>query len=151
MSANMPRRRPDAVTIIAIYHFVAGGLALIGALAILFLAILPVAVSRGDPAGIAVSLAALGLGFLFTLFFGIAAIVVGVGLLRLRGWARWGAIVLAILQLPAFPIGTIIGAAIIWYLLTDEGREPFEGPRMTPPPPTSPPPSSPPNVPPSIT
>lgn len=147
MSAEMPRRRPDAVTIIAIYHFVAGGLALLGALAILFFAILPVAVSRGDPAGIAVSVAALGLGFLFMLIFGIAAIIVGLGLLRLRSWARWGAIVLAILQLPLFPIGTIIGAAIIWYLLTDEGREPFEGTRppmtttATPPPPSPPHPS----------
>ncbi len=146
MSAEMPRRRPDVVTIMAIYHFVVGALALIGAIAIVLFAMLPVAVSRGDPSGVAVALAALALGLLVTLAFGIAAIAIGWGLLRLRGWARWGAIVLAILQLPAFPIGTIIGAAIIWYLLTDEGREPFEGPRppttsttTTPPPPTPPP------------
>ncbi len=135
MSAEVPRRRTDAITIIAIYHFVAGGLALLGAIAILLFAILPVAVSRGDPSGIAVSLAALGLGLLVTLAFGVAAIAVGWGLMQLRSWARWGAIILAILQLPAFPIGTIIGAAIIWYLLTDEGRAPFEGAR----PPTMPP------------
>lgn len=146
MSAKVPRRRPDAVTIIAIYHFVVGGLALLGAIAILLFAILPVAVSRGDPGGVAVALAALGLGLLVTLAFGVAAIAVGWGLLQLRGWARWGAIVLAILQLPAFPIGTIIGAAIIWYLLTDEGREPFEGAR----PPTTPS-STPPTPPPSVT
>ena len=129
MSAEVPRRRPDAVTIITIYHFIAAGLALLGALAILIFAILPMSFSRGDPGGVAVALAALGLGLIVTLAFGVAAIVVGWGLLRLRNWARWGAIVLAILQLPAFPIGTIIGALIIWYLLTDEGREPFEGVR----------------------
>jgi hypothetical protein len=129
MSAEATRRRPDVITIIAIYHFIVGGLALLGALAILIFAMLPVTFSRGDPGGIAVALAALGLGLLATLAFGVAAIIVGWGLLRLRNWARWGAIVLAILQLPAFPIGTIIGALIIWYLLTDEGREVFEGPR----------------------
>lgn len=129
MSAEVPRRRSDAITIIAIYHFIVGGLALLGALAILLFAILPVSVSRGDPGGMAVALAALGLGLLVVLAFGVAAIIIGWGLLQLRNWARWGAIVLAILQLPAFPIGTIIGALIIWYLLSDEGREPFEGVR----------------------
>jgi len=131
MSAEATRRRPDVVTIIAIYHFIVGGLALLGALAILIFAILPVSFSRGDPGGIAAALAALGLGLLITLAFGVAAVIVGWGLLQVRTWARWGAIVLAILQLPAFPIGTIIGALILWYLLTDEGRQVFEG---TPPP-----------------
>lgn len=127
MSAEVRRRRPDTVTIIAIYHFVIGALALLGSLAILFFAILPVGMGRGnDPGGTAVALAALSLGLLVTLAFGIAALIVGWGLLRLRNWARWGAIVLAILQLPAFPIGTIIGGLIIWYLLSDEGRDAFE-------------------------
>jgi len=126
MSAEVRRRRPDTLTIIAIYHFVVGALALLGALAILLFAILPVAVGGNDPGGVAVALAALLLGLVVTLAFGIAALIIGWGLLRMRGWARWGAIVLAILQLPAFPIGTIIGGLIIWYLLSDEGRNAFE-------------------------
>jgi uncharacterized Tic20 family protein len=44
----------------------------------------------------------------------------------MKGWARWLAIVLAALGLLAFPVGTVIGALIIWYLLKDEVRQAFE-------------------------
>ena len=134
MSAEVPRKRPDVVTIIAIYHFVAGGLALLGAGATLIFLMLPMTLGRGNWIGSGLGLVVLGFGVLATLAFGLAAIVMGWGLLELHSWARWGAVVLAILQLLAFPIGTVIGALIIWYLLTDQGREVFEGP---PPPATT--------------
>jgi hypothetical protein len=38
------------------------------------------------------------------------------------------AFVLAVMGLVAFPIGTIVGAVIIAYLLTDEARGAFEPP-----------------------
>lgn len=119
--------RPDNVTLIAIYYFVVGGLGLFGALAIVLLAIVPVVLVVQDPVGLNVSLAALGLGMITAGAFGIASVVVGFGLLRLRSWARWAAIVLAILGLCGFPIGTVIGALILIYLLGDEARLVFEG------------------------
>ena len=127
MSAEVSRRRPDAVTIIAIYHFVVGGLALLGAGAILIFLMLPMTLGRANWVGAGAGLILLGFGVLVALAFGLAAIVMGWGLLELRSWARWGAVVLAILQLLFFPLGTIIGALIIWYLLTEDGRQPFEG------------------------
>ncbi len=54
------------------------------------------------------------------------SVITGWGLLGLKGWARWLSIVMAALSLLAFPIGTIIGVLIIWYLLKDEVRQAFE-------------------------
>ena len=48
-----------------------------------------------------------------------------VGVLQLREWGRWLAMVLAIMGLIFIPIGTIVGVFIIRYLLTDEARHAF--------------------------
>lgn len=120
-------KRPDGVTLIAVYHFFSGALGLLGGCAILFFAILPVVFAVDDPVGLFWSLLALGLALLASLGAGVISLAVGWGLLELKSWARWGAIVLAILGLFAVPIGTIIGALIIFYLLQDQARIAFEG------------------------
>lgn len=109
-------KRPDGVTLIAIWHFVVAVLFLVGlcAMTIPFAAIL-----TGPGQDIAVPIFALTLATLAIIVFGIAFLVVGWGLWRLKSWARAGAIVLAVLQLPGFPIGTVIGALTLWYLLSD--------------------------------
>lgn len=48
---------------------------------------------------------------------GIAA---GFGLLRYQHWARILALVLAVLNLPLLPIGTLLGIYAIWVLLDDD-------------------------------
>ena len=75
----------------------------------------------------------LGLGFLFTFGGGILHILTGWGLLQLKNWARWLAIVqavlLPILTLPLilpFPVFALIGVFVIWYLLQKNIREAFE-------------------------
>jgi hypothetical protein len=80
-----------------------------------------------DPVGLGVSLGALLIGALFAGGGGLLSVVVGFGLLKLQNWARWAAIVLAILGLPGFPVGTVIGILILIYLLGDEARIAFEG------------------------
>ena len=120
------RKRADYVTLIAIYQFVSGALWLIGALAIVVFAALPVVLAVDDPVGLGVTLAALCFGMLVSGAFGIARLVVGFGLLRMQSWARWAAVVLAILGLGGFPIGTAVGVLILIYLLGDEGRQAFE-------------------------
>jgi len=59
-----------------------------------------------------------------TLFVSVIVLVLGVGhgflaygLRRLRGWARWPAVVLSAIGLLGFPIGTIISAYILVNLL----------------------------------
>lgn len=51
--------------------------------------------------------------------------LVGLGLFKLWNIARIVAIILAVFQLLAFPIGTIIGAIIIWYLLKGSTGDAF--------------------------
>jgi hypothetical protein len=123
--------RPDGVTLIAIYYFLISIPTLIGACAILAFAFIPVA----DTSGQFAALFGIGIGFLTTLVAGLVAIVAGWGLLGLREWARWLAIALAIFSLLAFPIGTVIGGLIIWYLLQDQVRAAFLGGPMPPEPP----------------
>jgi len=120
------RKRADYVTLIAIYQFVSGALWLIGALAIVVFAALPVVLAVDDPVGLGVTLAVLCFGMIVSGAFGIARLVVGLGLLKLSPWARWAAVVLAILGLGGFPIGTAIGVLTLIYLLGDDGRQAFE-------------------------
>jgi hypothetical protein len=107
--------RPDGVSVIAIYYVFFAVMNLIGSCAILLFALVPAMGATGD-----------GFGFLGAVFgIGIGGLAAGLGLLRLKNWARILAIVLAIFSLLAFPIGTIIGGLIIWYLIKPEVKEVF--------------------------
>ena len=55
----------------------------------------------------------------------IPNIIAGRGLLQRRPWARTLAIVLSVLGLLNFPLGTAIGAYSLWVLLNDETRRLF--------------------------
>ena len=131
-STGSPRSvRPDKVTVIAVWFGINAAISLFLVAALLF--VLPVFVERDmadDPDG--------GLGeqrgrLIFARFFGVFLfggfgvldIAAVVGLLRLREWGRWLAIVLAILGLILIPVHTIVGALIIWYLLRDEAKHAF--------------------------
>lgn len=56
----------------------------------------------------------------------IAYIVVGYGVLKYKAWARILAIVLALLNLILFPIGTVIGIYTLWAMFNDEAEALFE-------------------------
>ena len=119
-------KRPDGVTIIAVYEFLSAIPGLIGLCAILGFAV-PGILAGGDGIGdAAVALFAVGIGLLLVGAGTLLSVITGWGLLGLKGWARWLSIVMAALSLLAFPIGTIIGVLIIWYLLKDEVRQAFE-------------------------
>jgi hypothetical protein len=119
-------KRSEYVTLIAVHRFLVAGLGLIGAIAIAVFGMLPVILTVQEPMPLTVSLAALAFGALLCVALAIASLVVGVGLLRLRSWARWAEIVLAVLGLASFPIGTAIGILVLLYLLSDAGRGMFE-------------------------
>jgi hypothetical protein len=113
-------KRPEAVSLIAIYHFVMSIPFFIGTCALLF-AVVPILLTV-ESQEVFWPLFGIGIGLFFCLLFALAFLLVGIGLWP---WARWGAIVLAVLSLPAFPIWTVIGALIIWYLLQDEAKQAF--------------------------
>jgi len=56
----------------------------------------------------------------------VAYILAGYGLLNYKSWARLLAIVLAILNLILFPIGTAIGIYTLWVMFNDETKALFE-------------------------
>jgi uncharacterized membrane protein (DUF2068 family) len=110
---------PNGITVIAVYFLITGALSLLGAVigltfGVQHLGLLERTCSMVRLLSLPFALAALASS---GLLYGIVALAVGWGLLRLHTWARWFAIVLAALTLLNFPIGTVIGALIICYLL----------------------------------
>jgi hypothetical protein len=62
----------------------------------------------------------------------VPSIITGIGLLRLRPWARIVGIVLSVLSLMMIPFGTIVGVYGIWVLFSKETERLFaaQGPAM---------------------
>ncbi|MCE5257431.1 MAG: hypothetical protein LLG44_00030 [Chloroflexi bacterium] len=116
-------KRPDGVTVIAVVQFILGGLGIV-ALAVMLIVGVVMAAASANAGWL--SLLALFMGGLLIAACSVLAIAAGVGLLQLRNWARWVTIILAILCLAGFPVGTVIGALIIWYLLQDGVAALFE-------------------------
>jgi hypothetical protein len=56
----------------------------------------------------------------------IPGIIAGWGLLNRRPWARIVIIILSILALIRFPLGTIVGVYGLWVLLSSEGAAQFQ-------------------------
>ena len=69
-----------------------------------------------------------GVAVFIVAFFAVMSlpsILTGRGLLNRRPWARIVGIILGILSLPGFPIGTAIGAYALWVLLNDRTAAEF--------------------------
>lgn len=109
-------KRPDGVTLISVYYWFLAVLFALGICGV-FVGLFS-SIARGER-GIIGAIIGLVFGLFFTVAAALATGAVGWGLWSLKSWARMAAIVLAILQLFAFPIGTVIGALIIWYLWQD--------------------------------
>ncbi len=67
--------------------------------------------------------------FIFLMVVSIPGIVTGVGLLKLRPWARILGIVISALNILNFPFGTAVGVYGLWVLLSTETMALFEGMR----------------------
>ena len=55
----------------------------------------------------------------------LPSVIIGVGLYRIRPWARVWGIVISILHLIAIPFGTVLGAYGLWVLFSNEGEQLF--------------------------
>jgi hypothetical protein len=60
-------------------------------------------------------------------FLSVPGVLTGIGLLSLRLWGRFLAILLGILNLPSFPIGTALGVYTLYVMLDNEMSELFVG------------------------
>ncbi len=94
--------------------------------AFLFVLLVGIGVAIGDPETSRIfNIVGTSLAALLTVL-GIPGIVAGAGVLARRTWGRILAIVVAVLGLLNFPIGTIIGIYAIWVLLQEEGANYFK-------------------------
>jgi hypothetical protein len=119
------------VRILGILHIVFGGIGLLlGVLGLLFFGGLAAFIGVSDPnEGGFVAAPMLGIIatmiFSFALLLSLPGIIVGVGLLNLRPWARVGGIVLSAIELLHLPFGTALGVYGLWVLLSNEGERLF--------------------------
>ena len=122
------------VKILAILHIVFGGLGLFAALVVLLvfggiagLVHLSDASSSGVLGGTIVGLIGAAIT-MFLLVISLPGLIAGIGLLTFQPWARILAIVLSVLELPAFPFHTALGIYGLWVLLSNEGTALFNRP-----------------------
>jgi general secretion pathway protein G len=108
-------RRPGLISLLAVLDVLGGGLGLLAGMALLLTA-------RQDTS------VAAGIGGVY-LVLAAAQIATGIGLWRLRPWARTAQIVFAVIGLLGFPVGTIISALILYYLFRPGIKVLFSGKR----------------------
>lgn len=116
------------VKVLGVLNIVSGALGLCSAL-VLGLVFAAGAVGASADPDAAVALPIIGLtGITLVLFVAAAslpAVIIGYGLYRLRPWARIAGIVLSILSLLVFPLGTALGIYGLWVLFSTEGARLF--------------------------
>ncbi len=115
------------VSILGVLYIAFGVLGMVAAVAMLVLfggaAGIVSMVSEQEPeAAVAVPI----LGILAVVLFSIIAVlsipglVVGIGLVKFKSWARIGGLILSALNLLNFPFGTALGIYGLWVLLNKE-------------------------------
>jgi len=116
--AGVPRIsiRPSGVTILAVLYWLSAIVAILGGLAYV------AGVSYFVPLAFLTLLWIVGA---VLIAIGVLDILIGWGLWSLRKWARTVAIVLAVVGLISFPIGTVISIITLWYLFKPEVKACF--------------------------
>jgi O-antigen/teichoic acid export membrane protein len=96
--------------------------------AFVFLLLVGIAPFTGDPEPMWIlSLVGTTVGLLMAAL-GLPGLLAGYGLLRRRSWARVLAIVVGILSLLNFPVGTAIGVYTLWVLMQPAATDYFAAP-----------------------
>jgi hypothetical protein len=111
----------------------------LGALGLVFAAVLVLVLggaagivgASGDPdAGMAIPIIGVtGMAIVTVLvLMSLPGIIIGIGLVRFRPWARIAGIVLSILSLMMIPLGTVVGVYGIWVLFSKDTERLFTEP-----------------------
>ena len=96
--------------------------------AFLWVLLAGVGIASGDPQARAIlPIVGTAVAIFFSLI-SVPGLVAGVGLLRRKSWGRILAIVVSILGLLNFPLGTLIGAYALWVLFQDSAPAYFGAP-----------------------
>jgi hypothetical protein len=112
------------VRIVAVIYIVFGILGVLGGLA-LFALIAGIGAASGDTQAtwITGTVGSIVGGILIVI--SLPSIIAGMGLQKRKEWARILTIILAVIHLFGFPIGTAIGGYTLWVLLSDQTRAYF--------------------------
>ncbi|MDP6581935.1 MAG: hypothetical protein QF681_14880 [Vicinamibacterales bacterium] len=129
------------VKILAAFHLIFGVVGLFGSLMVMLLfggaaGITAMAATSEPDAWLAVPIVALVGGMLVMLIFtlSVPGIIAGIGLLKLRPWARVLTIVLSVINLINIPFGTLLGIYGLWIMASQETARLFgAAPRTAPP------------------
>ena len=106
------------IRVVGWLHIV-GAFMLVAAGGFLFLFFAGMGAGADDPEAFRI-LGAIGFALIvFMILMSVPGLVAGYGILKRRSWARVIGIVVGALDLPLFPIGTVVGAYTLW-ILTDK-------------------------------
>jgi len=107
------------VTVVAALNIGLGALGVVlGMIAFVVLAGIGLLSGDADALPILTFIAVIAAGFL--LIISVPDIIGGIGLVKRQSWARILVLILSVLKLINFPLGTIVGVYSIWVLMQDE-------------------------------
>jgi hypothetical protein len=113
------------IKVVGLINIVFGILGLMAA-GIVFIAVAGGGLLSGDEEAILItSIVATSVSSVIAIF-SIPEIIVGWGILKMKSWGRILGIVIAVLDLLAFPIGTAFGIYGLWVLLNEETEQIFK-------------------------
>ena len=125
------------VKVLGVLHIAMGALGLVGALLLIlvFGGAAGIVGASGDPEA-AVALPIIGItGMALVVFvaaLSLPGVIIGIGLVQFRSWARIGGLVLSIFDLIWVPFGTVLGVYGLWVLLSKETERAFKGATTAP-------------------
>ena len=107
------------VTVVAALNIGLGALGVVlGMIAFVVLVGIGLLSGDADALPILTFIAVIAAGFL--LIISVPDIIGGIGLVKRQSWARILVLILSVLKLINFPLGTIVGVYSIWVLMQDE-------------------------------
>ena len=113
-TADLPR--DDGVTLLAVYHFVLGGIFLLATLGFSIPVVITAIVGITEESDAFIATFILLIIAAVMMIFCVTLLILGYGLWKQKQWARVASMALAVLSLVAFPIGTVAGGLTLWHL-----------------------------------
>ena len=111
---------PQGVKICAYMFYAVAALAVLGLCVSVVVNGLALASSSGDSSAMTGILIGMATGACPAIIFAALYGFVGYSLMQMQKWARIAAIILAVLALCGFPIGTILGGIVLYFMFAND-------------------------------
>lgn len=118
------RQLSQHVTLVAWLQILSNALSWLAACGV-FILLAGIGVATGDDTATSILVVAGTVVGAFLFILAIPGIIAGYGLLRRQNWGRYLGLIVGLLQLVNFPLGTLIGGYTLWVLLQDSAEEFF--------------------------